>query len=52
VFLIAGQLIYPGKVTQAECFRIGHIGALGPEQMKHLILCIQSVLTDMNVQNF
>ena len=36
-----GYLIYPGKVTNADCFRIGHIGNIMPKDMEdfsdHLI---------------
>ncbi|OXA42808.1 2-aminoethylphosphonate--pyruvate transaminase [Folsomia candida] len=44
-----GQLIYPGKVTNADCFRIGNIGHLFPTDMEHLGDCIVQVLMDMGV---
>ncbi|CAL8110670.1 unnamed protein product [Orchesella dallaii] len=44
-----GQLIYPGKVTNAACFRIGHIGHLDAEDMRHLLKCIDQVLSKMNI---
>lgn len=43
------QVIYPGKVTDAETFRIGNIGHLFPEDLHHLIKCICEVLNDMKV---
>ena len=35
-----GFIIYPGKTTQAETFRIGCIGAIGPDDMARLISVI------------
>ncbi|XP_077870260.1 bifunctional phosphonoacetaldehyde hydrolase/aminoethylphosphonate transaminase-like [Saccoglossus kowalevskii] len=43
------QVIYPGKVTTADCFRIGNIGHLYPEDMTNLISCIEEVCRDMNM---
>ena len=43
------QVIYPGKVTDAETFRIGNIGQLFPKDLDHLIKCIYEVLTEMDV---
>lgn len=44
------QLIYPGQVSDADCFRIGNIGRLYPKDMEHLLECIEEVLKNMNVQ--
>jgi len=44
-----GQVIYPGKVTDAACFRIGNIGDLNGEDMKHMLSCMRSVLEKMKV---
>ncbi|XP_049937560.1 2-aminoethylphosphonate--pyruvate transaminase-like [Schistocerca serialis cubense] len=44
-----GQVIYPGKVTNADSFRIGNIGDLHPKDLQHLASCIKAVLTDMGV---
>jgi 2-aminoethylphosphonate-pyruvate transaminase len=38
-----GMVIYPGKVTKADCFRIGTIGNLFPEDIKNLISAIREV---------
>merc|ERR1711981_725792 len=43
------QVIYPGKVTDADTFRIGNIGHVFPEDMRHLIVCIKKVLQEMKV---
>jgi 2-aminoethylphosphonate-pyruvate transaminase len=44
-----GFVIYPGKVTDADCFRIGNIGRLFPEDMKSLLDATREVLEEMNV---
>jgi len=43
------QVIYPGKMSSADCFRIGNIGRLYPEDMEHLLECIKEVLGEMNI---
>ncbi len=42
-----GFVIYPGKVSDADCFRIGHIGQLFPHDMQDLLAAIQAVLEEM-----
>jgi 2-aminoethylphosphonate-pyruvate transaminase len=42
-------LIYPGKVTQADCFRIGHIGRLFPADMLALLAAVRTALDAMGV---
>lgn len=44
-----GFVIYPGKVSNADCFRIGHIGRLGPEDTRALLAAIEEVLGEMGV---
>jgi 2-aminoethylphosphonate-pyruvate transaminase len=39
-----GFLIYPGKLTQVDTFRIGTIGRLFPEDLEQLVQAIRSVL--------
>ena len=36
----AGFVIYPGKVTDLNCFRIGNIGEVYPEDIERLLLAI------------
>ena len=43
------QVIYPGKVTEAPCFRIGNIGDLTVKDMQHLLNCIKTVLAQMEI---
>ncbi len=43
-----GFVIYPGKVTGSECFRIGNIGRLYPRDISSLLNAIEGVTQDMN----
>jgi 2-aminoethylphosphonate-pyruvate transaminase len=45
-----GYVIYPGKVGEAECFRIGTIGRIFPSDVHDLLAAIRRVLCDMNVK--
>ena len=45
-----GFLIYPGKLTQAECFRLGNIGRLFESDMDALLTAIPPVLAEMGVE--
>jgi 2-aminoethylphosphonate-pyruvate transaminase len=45
-----GFLIYPGKLSHADCFRIGHVGHLRPHEVKGLISAIASVLKKMKIK--
>ena len=44
-----GLVIYPGKVSNADCFRIGHIGRLFEADTRALLGAIRDVLTEMEV---
>ena len=44
-----GFVIYPGKVTKANCFRIGHIGHLFPADTDALLTAIRAVAGEMNL---
>jgi len=46
-----GYIIYPGKLTVADTFRIGCIGRLGPEQMHGVLNIIQITLSEMGITN-
>ena len=39
-----GMLIYPGKLTDVDCFRVGSIGQLFPRDMQALVDAIREVL--------
>jgi len=44
-----GFVIYPGKLTADNCFRIGSIGRLSPNDMRALLAAIREVLTEQGV---
>jgi 2-aminoethylphosphonate-pyruvate transaminase len=46
-----GYVIYPGKLTVAESFRIGCIGRLYPKDMKGALGAVREVLAEMRVSN-
>jgi 2-aminoethylphosphonate-pyruvate transaminase len=46
-----GFVIYPGKVSNAECFRIGTIGHIFPRDIRALIEAIRQVLDEMQIDS-
>ena len=44
-------VIYPGKLTVADSFRIGCIGRLGETEMKGAIAAVKAVLAEMGVKS-
>ena len=42
-----GFVIYPGKVTNFNCFRIGNIGEVYPKDMERLIECIKLTVNEL-----
>ena len=44
-----GYVIYPGKLTVADSFRIGCIGRLFPEHMHGLLAAVAEILAEMGV---
>ena len=48
---VQGYVIYPGKLTVAESFRIGCIGRLGPAQMRGALAAVAQALASMKVKN-
>ncbi|QBR03020.1 2-aminoethylphosphonate--pyruvate transaminase [Paraburkholderia pallida] len=44
-----GYVIYPGKLTVADSFRIGCIGRIGEKEMRAALAAIGEVLEDMGV---
>jgi 2-aminoethylphosphonate-pyruvate transaminase len=45
-----GYVIYPGKVSKADCFRIGCIGHIFPDDMRGLLGAIRQTLAEMGVE--
>jgi 2-aminoethylphosphonate-pyruvate transaminase len=46
-----GYVIYPGKLTVADSFRIGCIGRLYPENMRGALAAIRAILDEMGVKS-
>lgn len=44
-----GHVIYPGKLSHASCFRIGHIGRLDAADVQNLLSAVADVLAEMDV---
>lgn len=44
-----GFVIYPGKVSNADCFRIGNIGRIFAADIERLTSAVRRVLDEMNV---
>jgi 2-aminoethylphosphonate-pyruvate transaminase len=42
-----GFVIYPGKLTRVNTFRIGTIGRLFPEDLQQLVFAVRAVLSEM-----
>ncbi len=45
-----GYVIYPGKVSAADCFRIGTIGRLFEADMRALLAAIRDTLDEMDIK--
>jgi 2-aminoethylphosphonate-pyruvate transaminase len=44
-----GFILYPGKLTAVDTFRVGCIGAIGADSMRQAVAAIAGVLRDMGV---
>jgi len=45
-----GFILYPGKLTQVETFRVGCIGAIGPDEMRLAVHAIRDTLSEMGIR--
>jgi 2-aminoethylphosphonate-pyruvate transaminase len=45
-----GFILYPGKLTKVETFRVGCIGAIGPAEMRHAVHAIHDALGEMGIR--
>jgi 2-aminoethylphosphonate-pyruvate transaminase len=45
-----GFILYPGKLTAVDTFRVGCIGAIGSETMREAVAAVAAVLRDMAVR--
>jgi 2-aminoethylphosphonate-pyruvate transaminase len=46
-----GFILYPGKLTRVETFRVGCIGAIGPDEMRHAVHAIHDTLCEMGIRS-
>jgi len=44
-----GFILYPGKLTQLETFRVGCIGAIGRNEMTQAVAAVAATLAEMNI---
>ena len=47
----SGYVIYPGKLTNRESFRIGCIGHFGADEMRAAVAAVKQVLQKMGIRN-
>jgi 2-aminoethylphosphonate-pyruvate transaminase len=45
-----GFILYPGKLTAVDTFRVGCIGAIGADTMRQAVAAIADTLRDMGVR--
>lgn len=45
-----GFILYPGKLTEVETFRVGCIGAIGPGEMRHAVNAVGDTLREMGIR--
>jgi len=46
-----GFILYPGKLTAVETFRVGCIGAIDSDAMRHVVAAIEDALRSMGVRD-
>lgn len=46
-----GFVLYPGKLTQIETFRVGCIGAIGPDEMEQAVHAVALALQDLGIES-
>jgi 2-aminoethylphosphonate-pyruvate transaminase len=45
-----GFILYPGKLTAVETFRVGCIGAIGPDEMRQAVNVVRDTLREMGIR--
>jgi 2-aminoethylphosphonate-pyruvate transaminase len=45
-----GFILYPGKLTQVETFRVGCIGAIGPDEMRQAVNAVRDTLVELGIR--
>ena len=46
-----GFILYPGKLTQVETFRVGCIGAIGANEMRQAVAAVADTLREMGISS-
>jgi len=47
-----GFILYPGKLTAVDTFRVGCIGAIGADTLKQAVAAVADALRKMGVRRF
>lgn len=45
-----GYILYPGKLTQVETFRVGCIGAIDPNEMANVVTAIAAAIRELGIR--
>jgi 2-aminoethylphosphonate-pyruvate transaminase len=45
-----GYILYPGKLTQVETFRVGCIGAIDANEMRNVVSAVAEALKEMGIR--
>jgi len=45
-----GFILYPGKLTQVETFRVGCIGAIDRDEMRHAVNAVRDTLAELGIE--
>jgi 2-aminoethylphosphonate-pyruvate transaminase len=46
-----GFILYPGKLTQLETFRVGCIGAIGRNEMQQAVAAVADTLRELGIES-
>ena len=46
-----GFILYPGKLTQLETFRVGCIGAIGPNEMRQAVEAVADAMRELGIES-
>jgi 2-aminoethylphosphonate-pyruvate transaminase len=44
-----GYILYPGKLTQVETFRVGCIGAIDANEMRNVVTAVRQTMQDLGI---
>ena len=44
-----GYILYPGKLTEVETFRVGCIGAIGPDEMRGAVAAVAEAMKSLGI---